>query len=63
MEEQHKKIDDNGNWKYETQIKNNFDSLTFFNESTITINNNQYWQKLTFVEKNGTVIIVILEPV
>lgn len=25
------------------------------------MNNNQYWQKLTFVEKNGTVIIVILE--
>ncbi|WP_425377380.1 hypothetical protein [Spiroplasma endosymbiont of Aleiodes alternator] len=56
-----KKLDDNENWKYETQIRNNFDSLTFFNESTITINNNQYWQKLTFVEKNGTVIIVILE--
>ncbi len=42
--------DNDGNWEYETKIKNNSNNLSIISERFIENNNNQYWEKITFEE-------------
>lgn len=51
-----KKRDENGNWKYKTEILDDSGDLSniIITESIIKIDNNEYWEKVTFLTDKTT---------